>query len=208
MLFVLCWVCACLDLSVSSSSWGLGRAAVCDCGTPWTFLLPFFEIHCRARHYTFQIRKCDKPDCCLPAEVPKEELCWLPDPVLDDSGCHFKPYEDVKSCPTTEDHRPSLKVVKKPKTVVNTGRTKPAVNVGSGQVSQTADAGEAAANTAETASRDEAVQAVELPFAASSMCSVQNARSTVTCIECRKPSYILEAEALRARTGSLGHFSQ
>ena len=23
-----------LDLSVSSSSWGLGRAAVCDCDTP------------------------------------------------------------------------------------------------------------------------------------------------------------------------------
>ena len=23
--------------------WGLGRAAVCDCGTPWTFLLPFFS---------------------------------------------------------------------------------------------------------------------------------------------------------------------
>ena len=22
--------------------WCLGRAAVCDCGTPWTFLLPFF----------------------------------------------------------------------------------------------------------------------------------------------------------------------
>ena len=32
----------CLDLSVSSSSWCLGRAAVCDCGTPWTFLLPFY----------------------------------------------------------------------------------------------------------------------------------------------------------------------
>ena len=25
---------ACLDLSVSSSSWCLGRAAVCECGTP------------------------------------------------------------------------------------------------------------------------------------------------------------------------------
>ena len=25
-----------------SSSWGLRRAAVCDCGTPWTFLVPFF----------------------------------------------------------------------------------------------------------------------------------------------------------------------
>ena len=23
-------------------SWCLGRAAVCDCGMPWTFLLPFF----------------------------------------------------------------------------------------------------------------------------------------------------------------------
>ena len=30
--------------SVSSSSWGLGRAAVCDCGTPWTFLLLFFHM--------------------------------------------------------------------------------------------------------------------------------------------------------------------
>ena len=25
-------------MSVSSSSWCLGRAAVCDCGTLWTFL--------------------------------------------------------------------------------------------------------------------------------------------------------------------------
>ena len=32
----------CVDLSVSSSSWGLGWAAVCDCGTPRTFLLLFF----------------------------------------------------------------------------------------------------------------------------------------------------------------------
>ena len=40
-------LCACLDLSVSSSSWGLGGAAVCDCGTPWTFLLPCFTfIYC------------------------------------------------------------------------------------------------------------------------------------------------------------------
>ena len=22
---------------------GMGRAVVCDCGTPWTFLLPFFS---------------------------------------------------------------------------------------------------------------------------------------------------------------------
>ena len=37
-----CSIFAGLDLSVSSSSWCYGRAAVCDCGTPWTFLLPFF----------------------------------------------------------------------------------------------------------------------------------------------------------------------
>ena len=33
----------CLFGFVSSFSWGLGRAAVCDCGTPWTFLLPFVD---------------------------------------------------------------------------------------------------------------------------------------------------------------------
>ena len=42
VLFVRLFDLCCLDLSVSSSSWGLGRAAFCDCGTPWTFLLPFF----------------------------------------------------------------------------------------------------------------------------------------------------------------------
>ena len=36
--FVLVW-------SVSSFSWCLGRAAVSDCGTPWTFLLPFFKTN-------------------------------------------------------------------------------------------------------------------------------------------------------------------
>ena len=36
---------ACLVLLVSSSSWCLERAAVCDCGTPWTFLLLFFFIN-------------------------------------------------------------------------------------------------------------------------------------------------------------------
>ena len=29
--------------SVFSSPWCLGMAASCDCGSPWTFLLPFFR---------------------------------------------------------------------------------------------------------------------------------------------------------------------
>ena len=44
VLFVRLFGLCLFGLSVSSSSWGLGRAAVCDCGTPWTFLLPFFFL--------------------------------------------------------------------------------------------------------------------------------------------------------------------
>ena len=33
-----------VDLECMETSWGLGRAAVCDCGTPWTFLLPFLVL--------------------------------------------------------------------------------------------------------------------------------------------------------------------
>ena len=50
-----CSVCAYFGLSVSSSSWGLGRAAVCDCGTPWTFLLPFFFFYTK-RNYFYYIK--------------------------------------------------------------------------------------------------------------------------------------------------------
>ena len=39
-----CSICVCLVLSVSSSSSYLGWAAACDCGTPWTFLLPFYRL--------------------------------------------------------------------------------------------------------------------------------------------------------------------
>ena len=42
VLFVCLFDLYLFGFSVSSSSWCLGRAAVCDCGTPWTFLFPFF----------------------------------------------------------------------------------------------------------------------------------------------------------------------
>ena len=43
----------CLVLSVSSSTWCLGRAAVCNCGTPWSFLLSFLAklILITIKHY-------------------------------------------------------------------------------------------------------------------------------------------------------------
>ena len=40
-LFVCLFDLSLFVLSVSSSFWCLGRPAACDCGTPWTFLLPF-----------------------------------------------------------------------------------------------------------------------------------------------------------------------
>ena len=49
---------ACLDLSVSSSSWGLGRAAVCDCGTSWTFLLPCFCFLVSTRRFVLCLALC------------------------------------------------------------------------------------------------------------------------------------------------------
>lgn len=129
----------------------------------------------------------------------------MPDPVLDDPGYHFKLYESVKSCNTNEDDRPSLKIVKKLKPVAKTTRTDGSINVVSGAVDQTAVADQAAATDAaeisgETDSRAEAVQVVELPFAASTMCSVQNARS---CIECRKPRVIYAKQKLSERENVL-----
>ena len=42
-----CSIYAYLVLSVLSSSWCLGGAAFCGCGTPWAFLLPFVSsINC------------------------------------------------------------------------------------------------------------------------------------------------------------------
>ena len=43
MLFVRLFDLCLFGFSVSSSSWCLGRAAVCDWGIPWTFFLPFFD---------------------------------------------------------------------------------------------------------------------------------------------------------------------
>ena len=47
-------ICACLVLSVSSSSWCLVRAAACDCGIPWVFLLPFWVIRAESVKLEFE----------------------------------------------------------------------------------------------------------------------------------------------------------
>ena len=83
--------------------------------TEWT------ERHCRERHYTYQIRKCDDVNCCLPRRAPDDvKLDWLPDPVPDESGEHYKSYSEVVGTETDEAARPTSKaqnqIPKKPKT--------------------------------------------------------------------------------------------
>ena len=57
-----------MDLSVSSSSWYLGRAAVCDCDNNWTFLLPFFSYFVFVSHLSFFwcLRRAEVRDCGIP----------------------------------------------------------------------------------------------------------------------------------------------
>ena len=47
------------------------------------------------KKYTFQIKKCSNPVCCLPSRLPCEMLKWLRDPVLAEDGDHFKKYNEV-----------------------------------------------------------------------------------------------------------------
>ena len=62
VLFVRLFGLCLFRFSVPSSSWGLGRAAVCDCGPPWTFLLPFLKCP--------GCSECNVRDVCLAVRCP------------------------------------------------------------------------------------------------------------------------------------------
>ena len=70
----------------------------------------WLDRHC---HYNFQIMKCQDRACCEEPTTPSELLTWLPDPVLQPDGQHFKSYDESKLLDTTEEDRPSLKILKK-----------------------------------------------------------------------------------------------
>ena len=60
--------------------------------------------HCRERHYSFQIRRCHDEGCC---PTPEREWAWLPDPILDITGQHYKPFDELLGKETTDMDRPS-----------------------------------------------------------------------------------------------------
>lgn len=68
------------------------------------------ERHCRDHHYTFQIKRCDDPGCCLPRQTPMDvRLEWLPDLALAEDGEHYKKYQEVKGIETDESARPTCR---------------------------------------------------------------------------------------------------
>jgi len=82
-------------------------------------LLAYIKHCCKATHYSFQVKKCGKTDCCLCKPVRMQHstfkgLNFLPDPVPGIDG-HYKAFEDVYGSTTTEEHRPSLVEFKKAK---------------------------------------------------------------------------------------------
>lgn len=147
----------------------------------------WLENHCRQRHYNFQIKKCEDPACCSPTSLPREKLDWLPDPVLDATGEHYKKYSEVKDQTTTEEDRPSYC---KPSGLVKTKTQKKTMKMGNLRSA--------------TAAEPETLYAGPSPTAPStsttaSLYTAQNARYTVECCECRKPRVIYSKNKLTER---------
>ena len=77
----------------------------------------FIKHCCRARHYSFQVKKCGVPLCkiCKPVRMDHNvfaSLHFLPDPTPAGDG-HYKSFCDIYGQVTSEEHRPSLQISKK-----------------------------------------------------------------------------------------------
>jgi len=86
-----------------------------------TKLQDFITHCCKAKHYSFSIKKCGSPDCpiCklprLPAEI-FSKLSHIPDPVPGTDG-HYLSFTEVFGTDTDEKHRPSLQKCTKKKSL-------------------------------------------------------------------------------------------
>ena len=123
------------------------------------------------------MRKCDDPSCCIPALSFPDQLAWLSDPVLGEDTEHYLKYNEVKGMETTEDDRPTLKKVEKPKA----SKAKPNAVV----VQPTPDV-DYAERQVSTETAPEPTAFVENH----ALYTLQHARLTIPCIECRKPRII------------------
>ena len=131
------------------------------------------EKHCRERTYNFQIRKCHDITCCSPPKL-SAECVWLPDPELStvagSNDTHYKKFTESYGCETTEKDKPSWKPLLKKSKVQR-----------------------------ETKVVDLDPVLCAAPPKDSSLYTVQCAKSTVVCIECRKPRLIYSKHRLTDR---------
>ena len=70
-------ICACLDLSVPFSFWCLGRAAIYDCGTPWTLLLPFFAASTPTGDLIHPVEAQKKPSLIYFSDTPSRKHAFI-----------------------------------------------------------------------------------------------------------------------------------
>lgn len=146
--------------------------------------------HCRSRNYTFQIKKCNDVACCIAPKLSPEELHWLPDPVLDLTGNHFKPYSEVKNTDTDDSDRPSVTLKVKAKGIKEQNQQKKKKK----EKTNTEKGGESA--VLEDDSEDDSV---DIPEPDAHLCIAQNARAVVSCVECRKPRLVYSHHRLTDR---------
>ena len=130
----------------------------------------WIKQHCRERQYSFQIRKCKNEECCPKPTLPREKLAWLPDPILDPSGEHYLPFQEVYGIETTERDRPSLLQKEKP----NKEKKKESV-LQYVDVQETQLIGDASVYTA------------------------QNTQMVVTCVDCQKMRVVYAKNKLTDR---------
>ncbi|XP_052286545.1 uncharacterized protein LOC127882125 isoform X2 [Dreissena polymorpha] len=146
--------------------------------------------HSRQSHYIFQLKKCQDADCCIPGE--NIDTPWLPDPMLDETGEHYYPYDVAKTMETSEACRPSLKQTKT--LIKQTKKTKS--SAGKSQTTHDNPYGDelqVEEPTQHETPNDGNVQDT-------SLYTTQNARALVTCVECRKPRVIYCKQRLTERS--------
>ena len=69
-------------------------------------LKSFLDHHCRARMYSFSIKKCGQSTCCKPPRTDRpifDELHFLPDPVPDATKEHYLSFQDLYGKQEMED---------------------------------------------------------------------------------------------------------
>jgi len=142
-----------------------------------TNYLRWLDIHCIQRQYVFQICKCTVFECCGATKTPREQLDWLPDPMLDpDNVGHYQQFSKLYNTgvDTSEDARPSLRNASAP------GTSKTAKVKASGKTSS-----KIPVNNIESLFADD-----QSLYGEASVYTAQKSQAIVHCVDCIKPRII------------------